>query len=85
MNKLVFNDLEFGKKEFYKSKKAMKLSSVNVDKIVVSNKIKGNNETSKIFIGYMDDTDSIVRRLCIILPQMRGWINYFENGQNRRK
>ena len=45
----------------------MKLSSVNVDKIVVSNKIKGNNETSKICIGYMDDTDGIVRSLCIIL------------------
>ena len=45
----------------------MKLSSVNVDKIVVSIKIKGNNETSKIFIGYMDDTDGIVRPLCIIL------------------
>ena len=35
----------------------MKLSSVDENKIVVSNKIKGNNETIKCFIGYMDDTD----------------------------
>ena len=46
----------------------------------MSNKIKGNNDTSKVFIGYLDDTDSIVRPLCIILPQMSGWIKYFENG-----
>ena len=28
---------------------------IDVNKIVVSNKIKGNNETIKVFIGYMDD------------------------------
>ena len=50
MNKLVFSNLEFGKKEFYGNKKAMKLSSVDVDKIVVSNKIKGNNETVKFLL-----------------------------------
>ena len=59
-------------KKFYESKKVMKLSSVNVDKIVLSNKIRGNNETSNICIGYMDDTDGILRPLCIILPQMSG-------------
>ena len=44
----------------------------------MSNKIKGNNETVKYFIGYMDDTDVIP--LCLLLPQMSGWIKYFENG-----
>ena len=28
----------------------------------------------------MDDIGSIVTSLCIILPQMIGWIKYFENG-----
>ena len=46
----------------------------------MSNKIKGNNETSKIFTGYLDDISGIVTPLCIILPQMSGWIKYFENG-----
>ena len=46
----------------------------------MSNKIKGNNETSKIFTGYLDDINGIVTPLCIILPQMSGWIKYFENG-----
>ena len=68
------------KKEFYESKKAVNLGEVQVDIIVVSNKIKGNNETSKVFIGYMEDISGIVTPLCIILPQMSGWIKYFENG-----
>ena len=80
MNKLIFDDVEMSKKEFYESKKAVNLSEVSVDKIVVSNKIKGNNETSKVFISYMDDISAIVGPLRIILPQMSGWIKYFENG-----
>ena len=80
MNKLIFGDIEVSKKEFYESKKAVNLSSVSVDKIVVSNRIKGNNETSKVFIGYMDDISGIVTPLGIILPQMSGRIKYFENG-----
>ena len=28
----------------------------------------------------MDDVSGIVTPLCIILPQMSSWINYFENG-----
>ena len=34
----------------------------------------------QIFFGYMDDTGGIVTNLCIILPQMSGWIKYLENG-----
>ena len=80
MNKLITGDIEVSKKEFYEGIKAVNLSSVDANKIVVSNKIKGNNETSKVFIGYMDDISGIVTPLCIILPQMSGWIKYFENG-----
>ena len=83
MNKLIFGDIEVSKKEFYGSKKAVNLGEVEVDEIVVSNKIKGNNETSKVFIGYMHDISGIVGSLCIILPQISGWIKYFENsGKN---
>ena len=83
MNKLNFGDNEVSKKEFYESKKAVNLKDVEVDKIVTSNKIKGNNETSKVFIVCLDDTSNIVAPLCIILPVMSGWIKYFENdGKN---
>ena len=52
--------------------------SVNVDQIVVSDKFKHNNEGFKYFIGYQKG--EIVKPLCIILPQMSGYIKYFENG-----
>ena len=52
--------------------------SVNVDQIVVSDKFKHNNECFKYFIGYQED--EIVKPLCIILPQMSGYIKYFQNG-----
>ena len=80
MNKaILFNDVEVSKKEFYDAKKAIPLNLVDVVNIVVSNKVKNNNETGKYFIGYLDDTDIVVA-LCIILPQMSGYIKYFENG-----
>ena len=81
MNKtILFNDAEVSKKEFYDAEKAIQLDLVNVSNIVVSNKVKNNNETSKYFIGYFDDTDGVVP-LWIILPQMSGYIKYFENGR----
>ena len=80
MNKSNFGNIKVSKKEFYESKKAINLNVVDVDKIVVSNKIKGNNETSKFFIGYLDDIGGVVTPLCIILPQRSRWIKYSENG-----
>ena len=59
----------------------MNLNKVDVDKIIVSSKVKGNNEKSRFFIGYMDDIIGIVTLLCIILPQMSGWIKYCQNGR----
>ena len=80
MNKtLVFNDVEMNKKYFYDAKKAIPLNLVDINNIVVSNKVKNSNETSKYFIGYLNDIDDVIP-LCIILPQMDGYIKYFENG-----
>ena len=78
---LKFNNITVNKKEFHKSKKPIDLMSVNVDQIVVSDKFKHNNEGFKYFIGYQEG--KIVKPLCIILPQMSGYIKYFEyGGQN---
>ena len=75
---LKFNNIRLNKKEFHKSKEPIDLMSVNVDQIVVSDKFKHSDEGFKYFIGYQDD--EIVKPLCIILPQMSGYIKYFENG-----
>ena len=52
--------------------------SVKVDQIVLSDKLKHNNEGLKYFIGYLESR--IVKPLCIILPQLSGYIKYIENG-----
>ena len=54
--------------------------SVNVDKIVVSDKFKHRDKGFKYFIGYQED--EIVKPLCIILPQMNGYIKYFEKNMS---
>ena len=80
MNKtILFGDAEVNKKDFYDAKTAIPLNLVDIDNIAVSNKVKNNNETSKYFIGYLNDIDEI-NPLCIILPQMSVYIKYFENG-----
>ena len=75
---LKFSNIRLDKKEFHKSKQPIELMLVNVDQIVVSDKFKHNNEGFKYFIGYQEG--EIVKPLCIILPQMSGYIKYFENG-----
>ena len=40
MNELIFGDIEVSKKEFYEGKKTVNLIEVEINKIVVSNKIK---------------------------------------------
>ena len=75
---LKFNNIRLNKKEFHKSKEPIDLMSVIVGEIVVSDKFKHNNEVFKYFIGYQEGR--IVKPLCIILPQMSGYIKYFENG-----
>ena len=52
--------------------------SVSVGQIVVSEKFKHNEDGFKYFIGYQEG--EIVKPLCMILPQMSGYIKYFENG-----
>ena len=45
LKKIKFGDKEVDKKEFYSSKQAISLDSVDLDKIVVSNKWKINETT----------------------------------------
>ena len=52
---------------------------VNTNKIVVSYRAKRSDDGFKYFIGYLHD-DHVIRPLCIILPQMSGYIKYFDNG-----
>ena len=75
---LKFKNIKLSKKEFHQSKQPIGLMSIIVDQIVESDKFKHNNEGFQCFVGYLEG--GIVKPLCIILPQMSGYIKYFENG-----
>ena len=62
----------------HKYKQQNDLNWVNVDQILISDKFKHSDDGFKYFIGYKKN--DIVRLLCIILPQISGYIKYFKNG-----
>ena len=74
---LEFDNSRANKKKIHNFKQPIDLISVNVN-IVVSDEFKHCDERLKYFIGYQED--EIVKPLCIILPQMSGYIKYFKNG-----
>ena len=75
---LKFDNIRVNEKEFCKSKQLINLDLINVDQIVVSDKFKHSDNGFKYFIGYKEG--EIVKPLCIILPQMSGYIKYFDIG-----
>ena len=75
---LKFNNIRVNKKNFHMSKEPIDLMSLNIDQIVVSDKFGHNNNGSRYFIGYQEG--EIIKPLCIILPQMTGYIKNFEYG-----
>ena len=75
---LKLDNIRLNKKEFHKSKQPIGINSVSADQTVVSDKFKHSDDAFKYFIGYKEG--ETVTPLCIILPQMSGYIKYFENG-----
>ena len=85
--KIKFGDKEVDKKRFYSSKETILLDSVDLSKIVVSSRWKLNDKTYKYFCGYLNNdttgsssSERIIKSLCVILPQMNGYIKYFDDG-----
>ena len=75
---LKFDNIRVNKKKFHKFKQPIDLDLVNVDQIVISDKFKHNDDGFKYLIGYKEGEN--VKPLCIILPQVSGYIKHFENG-----
>ena len=73
---LKFDNIRVNKKDFRKSKELIDLDLVNIDQIVVSGKFKHGDDGFKYFIGHKKG--GIVKLLCIILPQMSGYIKCFK-------
>ena len=75
---LKFCENKIDKKGFHKSKKSIDLKWVDKNKIVVSDKFE-LEEGNKYYIGY--NNGEFVRPLCIILPQMSGFVKYFDGSK----
>ena len=78
LKKIKFGNKEVDKKKFYSSKQAISLDSVDLSKIVVSKKWKINDKTYKHMCGYLNNYT--IQPLCVVLPQMDGYIKYFDDG-----
>ena len=74
--KTKFRDKEVDKKKYIPLKKLF--CSVDLIKTVVSSKWKIDDTTYKYFCGYLNN--DVIQPLCIILPQMSGYIKYFDDG-----
>ena len=78
LRKIKFGNKEVNKIEFYSSKQATSLDSVDLNKIVVSKNWKINDTTYKHICGYLNN--NTIQPLRVILPQMDGYIKYFDDG-----
>ena len=63
------------------------LDSVDLSKIVLPSRWKLNDTTYKYFCGYLNNdttgsssSERIIKPLCVVLPQMNGYIKYFDDG-----
>ena len=79
LRKIKFGNKEVNEKEFYSPKQAISLDSVDLNKIVVSNKWKVNYTAYKHICGYLNNDTT--QPLCVILHQMDGYIKYFDDGR----
>ena len=64
LRKIKFGNKEVNKNEFYSSKQAISLDSVDL--------------TYEHICGYLNN--DTIQLLCVILPQMNGYIKYFDDG-----
>ena len=81
--KIKFGDKEVNKKEFHSSKQAISIYSVDLNKIVVSNKLKINDTTYKYICGYLNN--DTIQPLRVILPQINEYIKYFDDGGGKNE
>ena len=77
--KIKFWDKEIDKQEFYSSKQAILLDSVDLSKIFVSSRWKISDTKYKYFCRYLNN--DVIQPLCVILPQMSRYIKYFDDGE----
>ena len=79
---LIFDKQCIDKNAFYKNKKPISINKVEIRRKVLSKKDSYCKKGSfKYFIGYINEPDSFLVPLCIKLPQMNGYVKYFNDNK----
>ena len=77
---LKFGEIKLNKKEFHRSKQPIYLNQVEISKVVISDEFKLDDGVKNLIVYKNGET---VKPLCIILPQISGFIKYFENSNKK--
>ena len=75
-----FNNEKINENNFYKNKRSFKIDEIDVDKILISKKeLYCKKNSFKYIIGYNDL--KYIGSLCIKLPQMIGYVKFFDDNK----
>ena len=78
---LTPGDVETEKNKFYRNKTPILLKDVDIQKVLVSNKISFSEKNYKCFIGYLYN-DNKVKPLHIVLPKTSAYVKIYD-GQTK--
>ena len=73
---IKFDDIEIDIYKFHQYKSPILIDYIDINKIVVSNKISYGKNDFKYFIGYKDAKR--IRPLCILLPKISAYRRNFD-------
>ena len=73
---IKFDDIEIDIYKFHRYKSPILIDYIDINKIVVSNKISYGKNDFKYFIGYKDAKR--IRPLCILLPKISAYRRNFD-------
>ena len=84
-NSINFDNKKIKKSDFYnKNKKIFNINNIDVNKILVSKKVKyGKYNSFKYLIGYKDN--DVIKSLYLELSKMTGYIYKFNEDENKNK
>ena len=68
---IKFGDIEIKNQKFYQHKRPTSIKNIDINQIVVSNKVSFGKKDFKFFIDYKEARK--IRPLCIFLPKMNAY------------
>ena len=78
---LTFGNIDLEKIRFYSNKTSVLLKNINIEKVLVSNKISFRENNYKYFVGYLYNDDK-VKPLNIMLPKTSTYVKSFDGHTN---